>query len=89
MFIKIAPFFKLYTTFVVKYDHSVNKMVEIRDKNPKVFEFLEIRRGDKFITEGKPFSSFLILPIQRYYELFLKYLNYLEYHVINYFFKIF
>jgi hypothetical protein len=65
MFIKIATSFKSYTAYVSKYDQSVNKMVELRDKHPKLFEFLEIRRGDKLLTDGKPFSSFLILPIQR------------------------
>lgn len=74
LFIDFSPFFKLYTTYIVKYEKSVQRILEYKDNDPKFTLFLELRRFDKYVTKGSTFSSYLILPIQRIprYKLFVE-----------------
>jgi hypothetical protein len=75
LFVEFAPYLKicilsihlksLDTTYLVKYERSMNWILQQSKKDPKFELYLNLRRGDKFMTEGSKIASFLVTPIQR------------------------
>eukprot|EP01080_Neovahlkampfia_damariscottae_P001182 gene1182-10696_t len=65
LFVEFSPYLKIYTTYFVKYEKSLNWILQQSKKDSKFETFLNLRRGDKFMTEGSKITSFLITPIQR------------------------
>lgn len=73
VFLKFAPFLKIYTFYIINYDLALQEVEKQEKKNRKFTEFLE-KAMELPECQNLSFSSFLILPIQRIprYQLLLR-----------------
>ncbi|EFC42614.1 predicted protein [Naegleria gruberi] len=64
LFEKIAPFFKIYTSYLSSYESTMNKIREYRAED-KIFDKWLDKRKTHPRCAGLEIGSFLIMPVQR------------------------
>eukprot|EP00211_Chloroparvula_japonica_P003584 CAMPEP_0119137266 /NCGR_PEP_ID=MMETSP1310-20130426/23265_1 /TAXON_ID=464262 /ORGANISM="Genus nov. species nov., Strain RCC2339" /LENGTH=720 /DNA_ID=CAMNT_0007128335 /DNA_START=89 /DNA_END=2248 /DNA_ORIENTATION=- len=65
IFIKLGPFFKLYSEYIVNFDASRNLLQKLREENQAFSDFL-VSTERAVDPRGKtPLEGYLILPVQR------------------------
>lgn len=62
-FLKLAPFFKLYSVYAYDYKNVLNLLQEIQNSNPQLKQF--ILQQEALPDVGMSLASLLITPIQR------------------------
>ncbi|CAG8516332.1 15947_t:CDS:2 [Acaulospora colombiana] len=64
VFLRIAPFLKMYTTYLQSFPHAINTLERLNKENKDFKKFLQFCQGRPELG-NLPFNSFLSLPIQR------------------------
>jgi len=64
IFIKIVPFFKLYSIYVSNYHIAISTVVELRKQNPTILNYLK-ESATFSECKGLNLEAYLITPVQR------------------------